>query len=220
MSGDQLQVELVAADRTVWSGQASRVIARTTEGLVAKISDFGGVQKAAPVLAGLFLVAGLSGLSLPGLSTFVSEFLVIVGTFERYRWAGALAVSGVVLAAIYILWMYQRTMTGPVAFSSTAWETEPSSSPRKPPMPREPTTTMSAECVAFIRMRAGRPTKMWCSTVSSGCCAAISSEIWVSFWSASWKYRAWLNSSWNQEGVPDRAPFTETSARALPCSWA
>ncbi|MFI0484243.1 NADH-quinone oxidoreductase subunit M [Actinomadura sp. 9N215] len=81
----------------------------------AKISDYGGVQKAAPVLAGTFLVAGLSGLSLPGLSTFVSEFLVIVGTFDRYKWAGAAAVSGVVLAAIYILWMYQRTMGGPKA---------------------------------------------------------------------------------------------------------
>jgi NADH-quinone oxidoreductase subunit M len=80
----------------------------------AKITDFGGVQKAAPVLAGTFLVAGLSGLSLPGLSPFVSEFLVLVGTFSRYRWAAVLAVSGVVLAAIYILWMYQRTMTGPV----------------------------------------------------------------------------------------------------------
>ncbi|WP_131737423.1 NADH-quinone oxidoreductase subunit M [Actinomadura roseirufa] len=79
----------------------------------ARIGDYGGVQKVAPVLAGTFLVAGLSGLSLPGLSPFVSEFLVLVGTFSRYRWAAVLAVSGVVLAAIYILWMYQRTMGGP-----------------------------------------------------------------------------------------------------------
>ena len=49
------------------------------------ISDYGGVQKVAPVLAGLFLVAGLAGLALPGLSTFVSEFLVLVGTFTRYE---------------------------------------------------------------------------------------------------------------------------------------
>src|SRR5580692_11125283 len=48
-----------------------------------KISDYGGVQKVAPVLAGLFLISGLAGLSLPGLSTFVSEFLVLVGTFSR-----------------------------------------------------------------------------------------------------------------------------------------
>jgi NADH-quinone oxidoreductase subunit M len=78
------------------------------------ISDYGGVQKVAPVLAGLFLIAGLAGLSLPGLSTFVSEFLVLVGTFTKYEAAAVLATVGIILAAIYILWMYQRTMTGPV----------------------------------------------------------------------------------------------------------
>ncbi len=78
------------------------------------IADYGGVQKVAPVLAGLFLVAGLAGLALPGLSTFVSEFLVLVGTFTRYEAAAVLATAGIILAAIYILWMYQRTMTGPV----------------------------------------------------------------------------------------------------------
>ncbi len=78
------------------------------------ISDYGGVQKVAPVLAGSFLIAGLAGLALPGLSTFVSEFLVLVGTFTRYEAAAILATLGIILAAIYILWMYQRTMTGPV----------------------------------------------------------------------------------------------------------
>jgi len=78
------------------------------------INDFGGVQKVAPVLAGTFVVAGLSSLALPGLSSFVSEFLVLVGTFERYTWAGVIATFGIVLAALYILLMYQRTMTGPV----------------------------------------------------------------------------------------------------------
>src|SRR5690606_22843601 len=66
----------------------------------ARIADFGGMQRRTPVLAGMFLIAGLSALSLPGLSTFVSEFLVIVGTFSAYTWAGALSVSGVLLAAI------------------------------------------------------------------------------------------------------------------------
>ncbi len=80
----------------------------------AQIADYGGVQKVAPVLAGLFLIAGLAGLALPGLSTFVSEFLVLVGTFTRYEAAAILATAGIILAAIYILWMYQRTMTGPV----------------------------------------------------------------------------------------------------------
>ncbi len=80
-----------------------------------RIADYGGVQKVAPVLAGLFLISGLAGLSLPGLSTFVSEFLVLVGTFTRYRVAAVAATVGIILAAIYILWMYQRTMTGPTA---------------------------------------------------------------------------------------------------------
>ena len=82
-----------------------------------RIADYGGVQKVAPVLAGLFLISGLAGLSMPGLSTFVSEFLVLVGTFSRYKVAGSFAVAGIVLAAIYILWMYQRTMNGPTVDS-------------------------------------------------------------------------------------------------------
>jgi NADH-quinone oxidoreductase subunit M len=77
------------------------------------ISDFGGVEKVAPVLAGTFLVAGLSSLSLPGLSPFVSEFLVLLGAFAHAWWWAAAAVLGIVLAAIYILLMYQRLMTGP-----------------------------------------------------------------------------------------------------------
>jgi NADH-quinone oxidoreductase subunit M len=79
------------------------------------ISDYGGVQKVAPVLAGTFLVAGLSSLSLPGLSPFVSEFMVLTGTLQRYVWPAVIATSGVILAAIYILWMYKRMMNGPTA---------------------------------------------------------------------------------------------------------
>jgi NADH-quinone oxidoreductase subunit M len=90
---------------------AGFMIARRRSSLIA---DYGGVQKVAPVLAGLFLITGLAGLALPGLSTFVSEFLVLVGTFTRYEAAAVLATAGIILAAIYILWMYQRTMTGPV----------------------------------------------------------------------------------------------------------
>jgi NADH-quinone oxidoreductase subunit M len=78
------------------------------------VEDFGGVQKVAPVLAGLFLIAGLSSLALPGLSSFVSEFLVLAGTFTRYPVPAVIATTGIVLAALYILLMYQRTMTGPV----------------------------------------------------------------------------------------------------------
>ena len=78
-----------------------------------RISDYGGVEKVAPVLAGTFLVAGLSSLSLPGLSPFVSEFLVLLGAFSHAWWWGTAAIIGIVLAALYILLMYQRTMTGP-----------------------------------------------------------------------------------------------------------
>ncbi len=78
------------------------------------IEDYGGVQSVAPVLAGLFLIASLAGLALPGLSTFISEFLVLIGTFTRYEVPAILATVGIILAAIYMLWMYQRTMTGPV----------------------------------------------------------------------------------------------------------
>ncbi|MFF9480901.1 NADH-quinone oxidoreductase subunit M [Streptomyces sp. NPDC014733] len=77
------------------------------------IADYGGVQKAAPLLAGTFLVGGLATLSLPGLAPFVSEFLVLVGTFSRYPVIGIIATAGIVLAALYVLVLYQRTMTGP-----------------------------------------------------------------------------------------------------------
>jgi NADH-quinone oxidoreductase subunit M len=78
------------------------------------ISEYGGIQGVAPLLAGAFLVAGLSSLALPGLNGFVSEFLVLVGTFSRHRVLGTLATLGIILAALYILIAYQRTMTGPV----------------------------------------------------------------------------------------------------------
>ncbi|MEU8585636.1 NADH-quinone oxidoreductase subunit M [Streptomyces sp. NPDC048664] len=78
------------------------------------IADYGGVQKVAPVLAGTFLIGGLATLSLPGLAPFVSEFLVLVGTFERHLVIGVIATFGIVLAALYTLVLYQRTMTGPV----------------------------------------------------------------------------------------------------------
>ncbi len=78
------------------------------------ISAYGGVQKVAPVLAGTFLVAGLATLSLPGLAPFISEFLVLIGTFTRYPVFAVVASSALVLSAIYILWMYQRMMGGPV----------------------------------------------------------------------------------------------------------
>ncbi len=81
----------------------------------ASISATSGVEKAAPVLAGVMLVVGLATLGLPGLSPFVSEFLVLISAFDYAPWVGAIAVVGIVLAAIYVLWLYQRTMTGPTS---------------------------------------------------------------------------------------------------------
>ena len=72
-----------------------------------------GIEKVTPVLAGVFLVAGLAGAGLPGLAPFVSELMVLISAFDHAWWAGAIAVTAIVLAAIYMLWMYQRTMTGP-----------------------------------------------------------------------------------------------------------
>ncbi len=80
-----------------------------------RIGDYGGVQKVAPILAGTFLVSAMATLSLPGLAPFISEFLVLLGTFNRYWLAAAFGVTALVLSAVYMLWLYQRVMTGPVA---------------------------------------------------------------------------------------------------------
>ena len=77
------------------------------------IANYGGVQKVAPVLAGTFLISGLATLSLPGLAPFISEFLVLIGTFTRYPAFAVIASTALVLSAIYILWLYQRMMGGP-----------------------------------------------------------------------------------------------------------
>jgi NADH-quinone oxidoreductase subunit M len=79
------------------------------------VGDYSGIGNTAPVLSGVFLVAGLSSLALPGLSTFISEFLVLVGTYQRYQVAAVLATVGIIFAALYILLVYQRTMHGPLS---------------------------------------------------------------------------------------------------------
>jgi NADH-quinone oxidoreductase subunit M len=77
------------------------------------IADFGGLQRVTPVMAWSFFIAGMSSLALPGLSSFVSEFLVLVGTFTRYPVAAVIATFGIVLAALYILIPVQRALHGP-----------------------------------------------------------------------------------------------------------
>jgi NADH-quinone oxidoreductase subunit M len=78
-----------------------------------QISDYGGVAAQAPVLAGAFLIAGLASLALPGTNSFVSEFLVLIGSFPSQPVFTIIATVGMILAALYVLLMYQRTMHGP-----------------------------------------------------------------------------------------------------------
>ncbi len=78
------------------------------------LGRMGGLMAVTPWLTGAFLFVALSSIGLPGLNNFVGEFLVIVGALGRSVWLGSVAAVGVVLAAIYLLWAYQRMATGPV----------------------------------------------------------------------------------------------------------
>lgn len=76
------------------------------------IADLRGLQGPAPVLAALFTIVMLASIGLPGLSGFVSEFLVLLGSFGTHPWWAAVATTGVVFAALYLLWAYQRVFHG------------------------------------------------------------------------------------------------------------
>ena len=78
------------------------------------IAEFGGLWKVIPAFSALFLVVVLSSLGLPGLNGFVGEFLVLVGAFQVDPWLAAVATTGIIFAAVYLLWMYQRVMFGEV----------------------------------------------------------------------------------------------------------
>ena len=75
-------------------------------------TEMRGLQKAAPVLAAVFTVAMLASIGVPGLNGFVSEFLVLAGTFITHRWWAVVAMLGVIVAAIYLLWAYQQVFHG------------------------------------------------------------------------------------------------------------
>lgn len=76
------------------------------------IADFGGLWRSAPIMGGLFVVTAFASIGLPGFSGFVGEFLALLGTFMGHRWYAVVAASGVILAAIYLLWAVQRAFTG------------------------------------------------------------------------------------------------------------
>lgn len=82
------------------------------------IADFGGVAKKMPVFAVIFMIATLASIGLPGLNGFVGEFLILNGSFFSELYANkvyaVVAALGVILAAVYMLWMYQRVMFGPI----------------------------------------------------------------------------------------------------------
>jgi NADH-quinone oxidoreductase subunit M len=79
-----------------------------------EISEFGGLSATLPWFAALFLIVCLSSLGLPGLNGFIGEFLILLGSFRMSPWVTAVAATGVILAAIYLLWMFQRVMFGPI----------------------------------------------------------------------------------------------------------
>jgi NADH-quinone oxidoreductase subunit M len=76
------------------------------------IADFGGLWKIIPAFSALFLVVTLSSVGLPGLNGFVGEFLVLLGAFRVNGWLAAAAATGIIFAAVYLLWMYQRVIFG------------------------------------------------------------------------------------------------------------
>jgi NADH-quinone oxidoreductase subunit M len=78
------------------------------------IADFGGLWAVIPAFSAVFLVVSLSSLGLPGLNGFVGEFLVLVGAFQVNPWLAAFATTGIIFAAVYLLWMYQRVIFGEV----------------------------------------------------------------------------------------------------------
>src|SRR5215212_9561363 len=93
------------------------------------ISEYGGLKKVAPRLVAVFFIITLSSIGLPGLNGFVGEFLILLGAF-RWDWRmAAVAASGVVLSAVYMLWMFQRVNYGPVTNEKNA--TLPDLQPRE-----------------------------------------------------------------------------------------
>jgi len=76
------------------------------------ISEFGGLSSAMPVYAAVFLIIAMSSMGLPGLNGFIGEFMILMGTFTvNWKWA-AIAATGIILGAGYMLWLYQRIMFG------------------------------------------------------------------------------------------------------------
>jgi NADH-quinone oxidoreductase subunit M len=79
-----------------------------------EISEYGGLSKVMPVFAAVFLIMTMSSIGLPALNGFIGEILILLGVFTVNKWWAAVAASGIVLGAAYMLWLYQRTMFGKI----------------------------------------------------------------------------------------------------------
>ena len=78
------------------------------------IAEFGGLSKVMPLFSVFFMIFTLSSVGLPGLNGFIGEFLILLGSFKVFPWYTVFAASGVIFAAVYMLWMFQRVMFGEV----------------------------------------------------------------------------------------------------------
>ncbi|MEO6956370.1 MAG: NADH-quinone oxidoreductase subunit M [Antricoccus sp.] len=78
-----------------------------------RVRDYGGIFLVAPLLAGFFVIAGMASLALPGTNSFVSEFLVLIGSYGTEPVFTIIATGGIVMSALYVLWLIQRTLHGP-----------------------------------------------------------------------------------------------------------
>jgi NADH-quinone oxidoreductase subunit M len=93
------------------------------------IADYGGLWQVIPAFSALFMIVMLSSAGLPGLNGFVGEFLVLLGAFQTHRLAAVLATTGIIFAAVYLLWMYQRVIFGDIRHAEN--RTLPDLSPRE-----------------------------------------------------------------------------------------
>jgi len=112
------------------------------------ITEFGGLATPMPIFSTLFLFVCLSSVGLPVLNGFVGEFLILNGAYLRNPWWGALAATGVILSAVYLLWSYQRLIYGPVTLEKN--KTLPDASPRE-------CFTLGAICVMALVMGVASP---------------------------------------------------------------
>ena len=136
-----------------------------------QIAELGGIQSVAPIFAAGFMVVMLSSIGVPGLNGFVGEYLILIGSFLTARWWTVVAAAGVILAALYLLWAYQRVFHGEAdddnrtfpelqlrerpraARRSSASSCSPASTPSRCSTASSPASTAS---IAHVEARTGR----------------------------------------------------------------